>query len=193
MLDFNPDDYINEDDTIIRISEKEVAPHFKRPLLKKCLHHFLGTETPKLQDFEFCEEIDPIINNDGDPEWTNCICSQKILKCQKIIHLPTNKSFKIGRNCFEDLYDKKHLEDTLFFKPFCKECDLIKVKDKRSLYGKEGFCSKKCMNYWNKKAECIDCKGRFWRQDPRHLRCKKCYFKSFYGYRNKASGAYDIK
>lgn len=178
MKVFSEADYISGN-WVERISPVELSNDKKWLLLKECLAHYTGGNTPELREFEFIKHTDPpTINGDGDPEWYNCICSKPILHGCFILHKPTGMKFKIGRTCFANLYGKSETEN--FFKPKCINCDREKVNNKRTNYGKEGFCSKKCLNIYNKKRICSGCGERFWRLKLTHLLCRKCFLNSFF-------------
>ena len=182
---FEETDYTNENNLIERICSVEVAPREKENLLKSVLGFYTIGKLPKISDFEFCQEVDePIMDDDNQPTWYNCICSQHILNPHYIIYTPTQLKFKIGRNCFENLYGKLALDEINFFKPYCLNCKKNKVPNRRTKAGKEGCCCDKCMYIYRKKVECSDCNEKFWRLNPSHKKCKKCYFNTFYGYRN---------
>ena len=180
---FKESDYLVEDGLIQRICKFEVGPKDKNSLLESALGFFTGeNEVPKLTDFKFCQEVDEEI-----PEadcCNNCICSQKIHNLHYITHIPSDTKFKIGRNCFENLYGKVKCDELNFFKPLCLNCKKVKVLNRRTNAGKEQCCSDKCMYIYRRKVPCIDCNEKFWRMDASHKLCKKCFFKSFYGYRN---------
>lgn len=189
---FDPNDYQCENNYVERICEDEVAPHKKEPLLRECIQHYTKGEIPNLSEWEFCQEIiEPERDSDGNMIMQNCLCSQKILHPHIIKYLPTGRTFKIGRHCFENLYTKAQIDALDFFKPICINCEKNKVHSKRSKSGKLGFCSDKCMYIYNKKVRCIECSKKFWQMHSSHLKCKKCYFKSFYGYSGDAS--YNIR
>ena len=186
MTLFQEEDYSHFSDLVERLNTLEVAPKDKEPLLKSVLTLYTGnTELPKLHDFEFCEEVDELeTDSDGEPIWYNCICSQRILNPHYIEYKPKALKFKVGRNCFENLYGKLKCDEIHFFKPYCLNCKKNKVPNRRTKAGKEGCCCDKCMNIYRKKIPCSECDERFWRIHPSHTKCKKCYFKTFYGYRN---------
>jgi len=173
---FHKEDYELNNNIIKRINDFEVRPREKKELLKETIMYFCGEcedqTLPKLNEFSFVEMFE--CN-------TNCICSQRIKNLYRITHNPTGLSFNIGKVCFENLYGKKQLDDLNFFKPYCKNCEREKVKSQRNHYEKEGFCSLKCRNYYNKKSFCINCDKKFWKIKPNHKLCKNCWKTEFYG------------
>lgn len=179
---FKAEDY-TDIGVIERIAELEVSPNKKEKLLKECISYFTDSSgCPPLNEFIFEGEEDAELEED---EWLICCCSQLIKHPYYIKHMPTGKRFRVGNTCFSNLFGDA-INETLFFKPLCKnECG-EKVANKRSNFGKEGFCSKKCLNIWNKKCYCNLCGKKFWRINPLHKMCKKCYFGSFYGVAGKA-------
>ena len=182
---FREEDYQKCSGVVERINALEVAPKEKENLLKSVLIYYTkGDKLPTLHDFQFCEEVDEPGFNGGDVIWTNCICSQKICNAHYINYKPKDLRFKIGRNCFENLYGKLKCEEVHFFKPMCLNCKQEKVPNSRTKAGKEGCCSDKCMYIYRKKHHCETCGDKFWRIHPDHKLCKKCYFNTFYGYRN---------
>lgn len=176
---FDLSDYTSHGGLIERSSISEVAPHLKEILLKETLAHFCGSgELPKLDEFVFLSDISEI--GDDLPEWGNCCCSQRILKGKYIQHKKSSVTFKIGSNCFEKLYGKLEVDEINFFKPLCKNCKKTKVLSRKSKAGKAGFCEDKCMNYYNKKACCVECGEKFWKLMSHHYRCRKCFINSFH-------------
>tara|TARA_R100000951_G_C2552712_1_gene152998 strand:+ start:80 stop:679 length:600 start_codon:yes stop_codon:yes gene_type:complete len=176
---FQEKDYQLKNNVIKRINDFEVNPKDKNSLLKDTIIHYCGecedqNELPKLEDFYFDEYINVVCS-------TNCICSQSIKHIYRIEHKPSGLKFNIGRNCFENLYGKKHLDDINFFKPFCKNCMREKVKSQRNIFEKEGFCSLKCKNIYNKKSFCQLCDKKFWKIKDNHKICKACWKQQFYG------------
>jgi len=178
---FKETDYLCDNNLVQRICNKEVAPKEKENLLISVLGFYTIGELPKLSDFEFCQEVEEQFEDD---EFSNCICSQKICNAHFITYTPNNMKFKIGKNCFENLYGKIKLDEIHFFKPYCLNCKKEKVPNRRTTAGKEGCCSDKCMYIYRKKVDCSSCDQRFWRIHPSHKLCKKCFFNTFYGYRN---------
>ena len=173
---FNAKDYCSAGGCVERTSSTEAPPDKKSQLLKDCFLHFCG-EQPQLEDFEFEGEGEEDLDKD---EWVSCCCSQPIKHPYYITHKASAKRFRIGNNCFANLFGDA-VKDNLFFKTNCKNGCREKVPNKKSNHGKLGSCSKKCMNIWNKKINCVICSCRFWRINPSHKLCKKCYFASFYG------------
>jgi len=178
MIYFDPDDYLVTNNVVTRISSKTVPCKEKHNLLKEVLIYYTGREElPKLTDFEFIG----LKHHEEDFKTFNCICSHPIAHVYFIIYKDTGIMFKIGSKCFETLYQKQECDDCYFFKPFCLNC-IEKVKSQRSNAEKAGFCSKKCMNIYSRKFECIDCGKRYWRQCPSHKWCKPCWRKNtFFG------------
>jgi len=168
-------DYFVDGKVVKRISPVEVAPREKRNLLKKTIEHYTGKEKPNPEEFEFCGECE----DDND---VNCICSQTINHSNLIKHKPTGLYFRCGRVCFEDLYNKSEL-GLHFWKPWCKYCQMQKVENRRTLHGKEGFCSKKCWQEVKYNNKCALCNKYFWKVRPEHKLCKLCWKKSFFGYK----------
>lgn len=85
-----------------------------------------------------------------------CICSQN--NCKYLFfrkHIPTGHIFKIGSECVLKFYEdekeyegeKKNLKNIIkeFKKEKCKISECVnKIENKRTNFGKEGFCSKEC-------------------------------------------------
>lgn len=188
---FDEEDYEEREGKIIqRFSELEVAPHKKEKLLRETLEHYTGQETPDLQEWEFCQEVEKEVEGwEGaeDNIFVSCICSQSILNCHFIKHTKSGYTFRIGRNCFENLYTKAALDNIDFFKPNCLNCEKKKVPNKRTRAGKLGFCCDKCYYIYQKKVPCDECGKRFWRNQPNHLLCKKCWCASFNHYRKPSN------
>lgn len=176
---FNEDDYELKDNIVKRNNNFEVRSREKKDLLKETLMFYCcecdeDSELPKLEDFSFTEYIDEECS-------TNCICSQRIKNIYRITHNPTGIKFNIGKICFENLYGKQKIDNCNFFKPFCKNCERFKVKSQRSDFEKQGFCSLKCKNIYNKKSYCENCSKKFWKIEVHHKICKSCWKQQFYG------------
>lgn len=178
MTLFNECDYCEVEDNIIeRTTEREVAPNLKESLLRDCLIFYCKEDKlPDLKDFRFMGMEDKLGCNAH--YGIHCICSQYIHNIHIIKHIPTGMKFRIGKNCFEKLYDLKR-EDLSFFKENCKYCDK-KVNNKRTKAGKLSYCCDKCMNFDKKRGLCVDCKKKFWRISMAHIQCKACWSASFH-------------
>lgn len=70
-----------------------------------------------------------------------CICSQEISHVYLIKHIPSNKQFLVGSQCVKKISTKLA---GIITHDKCKKCS-EPVMDKRTKYGKLGFCSRECM------------------------------------------------
>ena len=170
MYLFNIADY-KFDNCIYRCSDCEVAPHKKEILLKECLSYFVGDgELPSLNEFKYKGKIEDKYEN-----VERCLCSHKIKNKYEILHKETNKSFLIGSDCFQKLYGEEAL---YFFKETCLHTNCEdKVMEKKSAWGKRGFCSDFCMNDELYTKKCLSCKKPFVSFKRYYRICYKCYLK----------------
>lgn len=86
----------------------------------------------------------------NESEWTGreiesdismCICSQAVCHTYSIHHLPTGQNFLVGSQCVQKISPTLA---TIITHDKCKKCS-SPVLDKRTKFGKLGFCSRKCM------------------------------------------------
>ena len=194
---FKEEDYfISKNGTVERITLEKVAGKDKNTLLRECLTFYCDMKKhellPSLGEFE----CNGIITGENEEV---CCCSQDIKKRCYISHIPSKRKFKIGKNCMERLFQDDFVGEYVnFFKPNCKwsiYCN-NKVENRKSAYGKVGFCSVKCMNTYNKypprdgqkgrsENPCEGCGKLWWCYDPTHKYCHKCYIDSFHKFREQ--------
>ena len=137
------------------VTRKEWSP------VENCKHTCLVCMINMFTDKYINEKFIPadFEHTDGpirDEKVTRCICSQfePRITHHIIRHKETGFSFKIGRVCFENLFEKAYHEDILdFFKETCKHC---KCKIKKRDPNREGFCNLKCKNIYDDHQGALD-------------------------------------
>ena len=127
--------YDKNDDMITRKFDSAVE-HEKHRCLKSMLKIFTNT---KFNPDEFTHIEGPIRNSTS-----RCICSQREqhITHHIIKHNETGLQFKVGRDCFNKLFELSCYQDILnFYKKPCKYCK--KLIERKNI-DREEFCTKKC-------------------------------------------------